>query len=78
MKPNESIVLYMNDGVPCGEVKSIREAYYLLQECKAQDKRCHCKGITYYFEYQREEVDALYTSEVKITKRNNVYYMKGI
>lgn len=78
MKTNERIVLYMNDGVPCGTSHSIREAYNLLQECKVQDKRLHCKGVTYYFEHEEETEDVIYYQEVKIYKRNSVYYMKGI
>lgn len=78
MKTNERIVLYMNDGVPCGTSHSIREAYYMLQDCKRQDKEYHCKGVTYYFELEREEENAIYYQEVKIYKRNSVYYMKGI
>ena len=77
MKPNQTIVLYMNDGVPCGECKSIREAYDLLQDCKRQDKECGMQGTEYYFELEEETATAILTQEVKIYRRKNKYFMKG-
>lgn len=79
MEKNESIVLYMNDGVPCGEFtgdRAIVDAYNCLQECKRQDKEMGCKGIEYYFGFMRETGDALEYQEVKIYKRGNKVFMK--
>ena len=77
MKANQKIILYMNDGVPCGESKSIVEAYKLLQECKAQDKEYGCKGIEYYFELETETEKYVETQEVKIYRRGNKVFMKA-
>lgn len=67
----------MNDGVPCGEYKSILEAYKALQECKQVDKEENIKGNEYYFELEEETADTIYTSEVKIYRRGNRVFMKA-
>ena len=66
----------MNDGVPCGETNSIRDAYHLLKDCKRLDKECGCKGVEYYFELEEETDDTIYYQEVKIYKRGNKIFMK--
>lgn len=81
MEANETIVLYMNDGVPCGEFtgeKAIIEAYNCLQECKRQDKEYGCKGVEYYFELERETETTVECQEVKIYKRKNRYFCKFV
>lgn len=79
MNNERRICLYMNDGVLIGTTKSILEAYYMLQDCKAQDKMIGCsKYMDYYFELEEETETEIYTYPVKIYKRKNKYFMKGI
>lgn len=78
MKANQTIVLYMNDGVECGRTQSILDAYKLLQTLKVQDKEYNYKGVNYYFELEEETEDAVYYTEVAIYKRGNKVYLKAI
>ena len=86
MKSNQTIVLYMNDGVECGRTKNVVEAYKLLQECKRSDKDYwndyECKGKMpkndYYFELEEETEDTVYCMSIKIYRRGNKVYMKGV
>lgn len=66
----------MNDGVPCGEVKSIKGAYDLLQDCKRQDKE-YGSFPEYYFELEEDSEDTTYYQEVKIYKRKNKYFLRS-
>jgi len=81
LKPNQKICLYMNDGVPCGEYTSIKEAYEGLQECKRFDlsiDKLVAKFNEYYFEFHEEDDKNIYITDVKIYKRNNKYFMKSL
>lgn len=82
LKPNQKICLYVEDGVPCGEYTSIKEAYEGLQENKKIDiEMCGQSGakfFDYYFELHTETDDAIYITDVKIYKRNNKYFMKSL
>ena len=66
----------MNDGEPCGEAKSIKAAYELLQDCKRQDREYHSYP-EYYFELEEETEDTIYYQEVKIYKYKNKYIMRS-
>lgn len=76
MKANQKIILYMNDGVPCGEYKSIVDAYKALQDIKKEDHEENIKGNEYYFELEEETTNTTYIYDVKIYRRGNKLFMK--
>ena len=76
MKPNQKIVLYMNDGVECGEYHSLFDAYNALKEIKESDKREHIEGNTYYFELEEESDNMVFVGCIKIYRRKNKIYAK--
>ena len=77
MKANQTIVLYMNDGVECGTAKSILEAYKLMKDNKELDAEHGWRGLNkYWFELQEEDGDTLYTCCVKIYRRGKKVFMR--
>lgn len=80
MTQNERILIYVKDfNLPMGSAHSIREAYNLLQELRKEDKKYHLRNkYKCVHEVYDPETCITFLYDVKIYKRNDVYYMSLI
>lgn len=76
LKDNQYIELLTDDDYSCGERKSLKEAYLLLQDCKRLDKKEKIKYIKYHFVLHTIIDNVDYEQDVTITKYRNKYIMK--